>query len=266
MDIRVEDNNLLDYSDWSTNLSGSTVNFLEYVDKSYNYRVFDTDPFGNTIPIWKTTSSGLSGWTGGIVAAPSVCGVNIDNTKIYRFSVWTKRKKIGINGRFYFGIRSLNNCSQDNLVRISDGLPSKNHYLVERNFSQLNTSMPEDIWVLVVGYVLPSTYTGSTDTNYDSKIYNVDGVNTTLAGNYKWSGTTNAVYFRTYGPYNETSVSAETYFCYPRIDLVDGTEPSINTLLQNEGMWRSGTPYIKVEGMWRSGTTMIYIDDTWKNT
>jgi hypothetical protein len=53
---------------------------------------------------------------------------------------------------------------------------------------------------------------------------------------------------------NNSIGDTEMLAIYPRLDKLDGTEPSIQTLLSNEGQWR------KINDM------KINIGDDWKNT
>lgn len=254
--IKVEDNNLLDYSDWSTDLSGSTSEFTAvtgFETQLNQYRQLDTDPFGNTNYIWVASGVTTTGTTygGGYISS----GITIDNTKIYRISQWCNRfnsgdtLEFGESNAYYFGYKTYDINGTVTPTSRSDGAYGTNFYTYQRtsaNMSGVNG------WFLTTGYLMPYTWTGNT-AEYQGKIYYNNGLtHTSNAYNYKFN--TNAKYLATrcYSPYNAPSYSG-TKFCYPRIDLVDGTEPSIATLLSNEGMWRSGT-------------TMIYVDDVWKNT
>ena len=259
--------NLLDYSDWTVG-SGSTTKFNEYNTYAINYRDYDLDPYNNSAITWKSIGTN-TGWTAGITYSPSTNpGITINPNKLYRVSTWMKRKVIGSTGQLYFSVRALVNGSQDYLIRTSDGNASKNHYLINYNFSSLSTIAPVDEWRLVVGYILPNSFTGTTDSNYYGKVYDLTG-NTinTYSWNFKWSGSTNGAYYRVYTPYNENTLSASTLMVYPRIDLVDGTEPSIATLLSGEGIYRNITSKkINIGGTWKDiNSTQINIGGTWKS-
>ena len=259
--------NLLDYSTWTIS-TGSTTNFNEYNSSGINYIDYDVDPFGISALTWKSTGI-YTGWTAGITYSPNTTpGIQINPNSLYRVSTWIKRKIVGSTGQFYFSVRALNNGSQDYLIRTNDGNASKNHYLINYNYSQLATIMPENQWRLVVGYILPNNFTGTTDSNYYGKTYDLSG-NTidTYTWNFKWSGSTNGAYYRIYTPYNEATLSASTFMLYPRIDLIDGTEPSITTLLAGEGIYRNVTSKkINIGGTWKDvNSTKINIGGTWKS-
>ncbi len=249
--IKVEDQNLLDYSDWSSDLSGSTKEFTAVTGfnaQLNQYRQLDTDPFGNTNYIWIASGVTATGATygGGYLSS----GVTIDSTKIYRISQWCYRFNSGdTSNGYYFGYNTYNIDGTITGTTRSDGAYSTNYY----TYQNISANMVGvNGWFLTTGYLMPYTWTGNT-TAYQGKIYYNNGLTqTSNAYNYKFNVNAKYLASRSYSPYNAPSYSG-TKYSYPRIDLVDGTEPSINTLLNNEGMWRSGT-------------TMIYVDDVWKNT
>lgn len=250
--IKVEDKNLLDYSDWSTDLSGSTSEFTavtEYNAQLNQYRQLDTDPFGNTNYIWVASGVTVTGATygGGYISS----GVTIDNTKTYRISQWCNRFNSGdTSNEYYFGFRTYDINGVLTGTTRNDGVYNTNYYVYGKSGGYM-ASYNINGWFLTVGYILPYTSSG-VNTTYQGKIYYNNGLVNTYPYNFYFNVNAKYLATRSYSPYNTTSF-AGTKFCYPRIDLVDGTEPSINTLLTNEGMWRSGT-------------TMIYVDDGWKNT
>lgn len=228
------DTNLLDYSDWTGMTTGSTNFFTALSDaNNSNYRTPVTDPFGNTQNAWvaysllssSTTASGIDKST----------YINIDNTKKYRFSVWISKETTGLCN-IYGGLRCY--TSADNFVyfkRLSTD--ANNDYVISSNTSVLSTT---NKWYLYVAHILPYTWTGTTN-DVDSGIYSgTTLVTTTGIYDAKWINTIAKAKYRILAPY--ATVSGDTYkldFIYPRIDLVDGTEPSIATLLAGEGPWRN---------------------------
>jgi len=85
-------------------------------------------------------------------------------------------------------------------------------------------------WFLYVGNVFPYSY-GLSTKHSESGIYNTSGTkvaNTLYDFRFK-SGTTNARH-RTY-LYYCTNTANRQYFAYPRVDVCDGTEPSISDLI-----------------------------------
>jgi hypothetical protein len=254
------DTNLLDYSDWIVG-TGSTTNFTEYTRinvlyaHSINYRELGNDPFGGETVLWMTLGEN-TGYTAGILTQSNVGRPTIDVTKTYRYSIWVNRKTIGTTSPFYFGFYNYNGNSVISSIRTLDNAISTNFYFYSATQGTLLTVLPENTWRLVVGYMSPSTYTGGTNSEYFGRVYDLTG-GTVASFNYhyKFSGTTTNTALRVYSPYNEATFSGvSSHFCYPRVDLVDGTEPSIATLLNNEGPWRTVSD-IKVN-----------VGDNWKNT
>jgi hypothetical protein len=98
-------------------------------------------------------------------------------------------------------------------------------------------ALPLNEWVLIVGHVYPAgtTFTGRNPT---TGRWNTAGVKIAEVGcnigtgDVKWqSGTVNAVH-RTYHYYS-TTTAAQLQFAYPRVDIVDGNEPTIAQLVKN---------------------------------
>ena len=66
-----------------------------------NSLVSGTDPWGNTNILWQTNPSGDNNGDGGWSYAYNG---TIDNTKLYRSSVWVRRTSSTTGGRFYHGL------------------------------------------------------------------------------------------------------------------------------------------------------------------
>lgn len=241
-----KDNNLLDYSDWSTDFSGSTNDFVEYCTSvgGINTRILDTDPFNNNMYLWQG-----SGTSSGTTAGWQTTSIPIDHTKKYRFSVWMKRIG-GTIGRYYFGFFTRDSSdSAINSKRVNDGLLHANFYFfgtVNLNFTTITTNhFPENEWRLLVGYVLDSSYSEGYIDKWSPKIYDIYGnVKVNSAVNYMFLTGTTYVKHRIYAPFEGDSVYK---MAYPRIDVVDGTEPSITTLLTSEGVWLDAKTFNKNE-------------------
>jgi hypothetical protein len=212
---------LLDYTTWLNGQTNSVGVFNENGGPNENYRINGTDPWGNTAVVWEARTDAASDADGGW----NTNGIAIDNTKLYRFSVWINRTVTG-NGYAYLG------CS--NVANLSDGSPNGNPY-----FWYSNTELNQNEWTLIVGFVYPYNYSGTTNNPLSGR-YTVAGgrIGNTL-NDFKWqSGATSTVH-RTY-LYYSTDVNTRQRWVYPRIDVVDGTEPSISQLLNgfdpNDGL------------------------------
>lgn len=225
------DANILKYDAWVVGSSGSQPGFGQNGETACNSIISDIGPLGNPTKIWRTlnndvTSDADGGW--------NTSNFNIDRTKLYRFSVWIKRKVLG-DGYVYFGCQG--GGATAGVINNITGVADTNPYFIAGTWS-----FPIDTWVLVVGHVYPDT-TGNTGKHANSGVYTKDSgriANTSV--DYRWNPTTLTSYHRSYLYYSINPVTDQEW-CYPRVDLCDGTEPSIDTLLRVE----SGTEGAVIE-------------------
>jgi hypothetical protein len=216
--------NLLTVS-WTTG-SGSTGMFNQNGSTDENVRVNGTDPWGNSAVVWETRPNGSSADDGGW----NTSWFNIDRTKLYRFSVWVKRTSSTTGGTFYLGM-------YDNVVvnKILDDGTEGNPYWSCSNISWLT----QNTWYLVVGHVFP-TNTRTRINHPDTGHYtvsggvagrgNIDFCN--ISGDLRWNASATQALHRTYHYYCPDNTS-RLQFYDPRVDLCDGSEPSIDDLLNN---------------------------------
>lgn len=233
--------NLLNTSDWYSSLTGSTA-YFQSSGGALNTRVLDTDMFGNNVYMWQSSGQSSSTTAGFSSVVP------VFDDKTYRFSFWIKRiggSQGDISNAFYFLASAWDsNFNKMVLRRVDDGLESTGHYFMSRFLLNAQSwtndfivVFPENTWRLCVGYILPYTYENAASANYYSYVYDLSGNTITDAStgkpyrniyNYQFlSGATYAS-IDNYAPYEGDA----TYkIVYPRIDVVDGTEPSISTLI-----------------------------------
>ena len=212
---------LVDYSGWTTG-TGSNGDYNANGAVDENHRILDTDPWGNETVVWEARPEAASNADGGW----NHDRFDIDHTKLYRVSVWVNRKVMGTNGRFYMGARGYG--STNGLERITNGAVTTNPYFY------VSTTPPSDFgvdeWVLVVGHIFPSDHNGSSN-HSDSGRYTIDsGKYGNISYDYKWLPESTESLHRSY-LYYCTDVSVRQQWVYPRFDVVDGTEPSIDNLL-----------------------------------
>lgn len=196
--------NLLNYSVWSTG-SGDIPPSSVYGTSRYDsigtttaedIRIIDVDPFGYTSSVvWSSTStdeaytSGDGGWNTG--------NFPVDPSKLYRFSVWTKRSVFGagttFSGEFYHGLIGLDTTTGQSLPTINPGITQSNAYfyrvLNSDTASQANINPPYlgglDVWTLVVGHVWPfNTATGSRYAAGEIVTSKTATVNSAVAGGF----------------------------------------------------------------------------------
>ena len=227
--------NLLSPYPWTVG-TGSETFYAQNGSTSENERVVDTNPFGDTDIVWQTpsndaTSDADGGW--------NTSNFDIDPSKTYRFSVWVRKKTIVGDGRFYLGIYGLNSSGTNIGVIIrSNGATNTNHYFATPRFdnSDMNPTTSVNEWILVVGHVFPEG-SGTGSDHPDSGIYETDGskkISYSGAKDCVWNtGTTQAIH-RSYQYYSTTTNEIQQWWA-PRVDVCDGTEPTIKQLLAGVG-------------------------------
>ena len=236
---------------WSTGI-GNTAGYTANGDQAESQRLYDTDPFGDESIVWQTNPTVVSGPDGGWNTSYHT----LDNTKLYRFSVWLRRLGVTCNGDYYFGLTG----SPTHILKVSDGTTQTNPYW---NYGNM-CGLPVDTWYLFVAHVFPKDYKTGTytktrhpDTGYYSvaggKLGSSFGTNN-MGGDAKFAETTTQLRHRTYHFYC-TNTSAHLQFFDPRIELCDGSEPTAlslttrstandgNNLLSSTSITKEGASY-----------------------
>lgn len=240
---------LADYSQWIVGTIGSQGSFSANGSDSENKIIESADPFGRYKPVWKcipdSTSNADGGWN---------MSFTDDNSNRLRMTTFVKRTDAQ-DGRTYHG------CDGGNTLNL-DGSSNGNPYFWSGDLPNLGE------WYLLVGIVHPNSYSGG-DTGV-AGVYDMNGDKVIDGTEYKW-GTGTSQQMRNY-LYYTTDTSVRQYFAYPRVDVIDGNEPSINKLV--EGLnWNvvfdstdSGEYTETSEGKWHGFETqqIRYIRD-WVN-
>lgn len=225
-----EDKSLINVSDWTVG-SGSTTNYSRNGQIYENERKIDTDPFGNQAIVWECIADNLNDGDGGWNTTPYT---PIDKTKMYRFSVWVNRVAQGINGRFYLGCEGFDVSNVDvGVYQRSNGTLTTNPYFWVSN-NPPNSQLPTGEWRLVVAHIWPEN-SGTGSNHVDSGIYNITNGTTkvlSISSDMVWMSANTQTRHRCYLYYN-TGADAIQQMAHPRIDLCDGTEPTIEELLGN---------------------------------
>lgn len=201
--------NLLNLNEWVAGTGGIT-GFSANGLATENEREWGIGPQGRQVIVWKATPSGDQSGDGGWNSTD----IAINNQKTYRFSVWIKRTN-SKSGTAYFGCGTVTTLA---------GVINSNAYFWNGNLPEL------DKWYLLVGYVHgsddPSTV--SSGAIYDG----VTGKKIASAIDYKFSPTTTTTRHRSYLFY-DPNVNDRQYFYGPRLEEVNGNEPTISSLLDN---------------------------------
>lgn len=264
--------NLMNYSIWSAGSGSIVGNNALYGITEYtlngsaaeNIRVVDQDPFGYTSSIvWRSSTvdealvspnQADGGWNSGFIS--------IDSSKTYRFSVWAKKNTgIANSGTIYLGHTpglpiGATWSVLKNTGSIAEGTNPYFHYVEPVSPPSLGGA---DVWTLIVGHIWPSSTAPGTiepgsnisnpslAANYahpdsgvwtasSGKVGNLRFSESTVADNssdWIWNPFATRVRHRTYLFYGATMTPPATAsFIYPRIDVVDGFEPTIQELLR----------------------------------
>ena len=220
----------VDYTEWVVGSTNPLGGWYTYGLTAENERVEASDPWGRKTIIWTGVPSGSGSLDGGFFSP----WVAIDNTKLYRFSCWQNRTVLGTDGNQYFGLYGGIGSTNDGVELLSTGANNTNPYFWASVPSTSYT--PEGEWILIVGHVFPYTTEVGTSDHVDSGRYHLEsGLYYNTGGSYnydfRWRSVTTHTRLRSI-LYDDLVGTARISFCYPRIDLVDGTEPSVSDLLR----------------------------------
>ena len=202
--------NLLNLSYWNIG-TGTTGPFIQNGENSENIREWGEGPNGKRVVLWKAIPDGASNADGGYNSEP----ISITHTNMYRFSIWIKKTN-SHSGATYLG------CSN---VTDLNGAPNDNPYFWYGALPELNK------WYLLVGYIHGS---GDPSTvNYGGIYDGVTGAKVVGTTDFRFTNTSSTTTSRSY-LYYDPNVNDRQYFYAPRVDLVNGNEPSISSLLSIE--------------------------------
>lgn len=218
---------LINMSTWTTGTGGVAGYNPNQTAATENQRFSGTNPWGETSIIWGSFPSGDGEADGGWV---TYADYSIDKSKMYRFSVWARRTSSTTGGTAYLGCTSWDAAQY--VKRTTDSVNEPNPYWYYNNIANFT----QNVWYLIVGHLYPfdTTFTGR---HSDSGLYNVGSVEkvadiggNTGGGDFKFAPTSTYLFQRVFHYYCGDNTSRLQWYD-PRIDLVDGTEPSIYELV-----------------------------------
>jgi hypothetical protein len=218
---------LIDYATWQVG-DTDAVGFSRNGLSSENEIVTGSNPWGRTDILWQGTGSGDSsadgGWNGTQFA--------VDSTKTYRFTCWIKLDSNGgliAYGRAYLGLRGYDSEGTNiGVIEQDDGAVNTNPYFIPGLYNNAGITGANE-WRLHVGYCYPE---GSPTGAYDSVtgVYDLKGVFHGGGRSFQWQTGVVSALHRAY-QYYVTTAGGQQWFYRPRVDLVDGTEPTLHELL-----------------------------------
>jgi len=210
--------NLLDTRTWVYGSSSAPAGFPQNATSSggANYIEHDTLPDGSRGLLWRarsgsaTTENPEGGWDSDVFA--------IDHTKLYRFTVWIRCFGGNSSGNIYLG-------PGGSTVNDIGGGANGNPYF----FAQGRSSLIGGEWYLLAGYVLPSGYSGGQQ-NISGLYRATTGQRVNAGTDFRWITGQTTSHHRTYQFYTNQANNYQDFFD-PRVELCDGTEPSLGELL-----------------------------------
>ena len=236
-------------ADWEEGSGTQTPDWDQiYGQNEENIREYRKDPFDNKTICWvgKDLENGAI-HDGGFRHKSIPC----DNTKKYRYSVWMRKEKQAA-GLFFGPTQNYSSDPTLALINSVNGLFTTNPYA----FANITPQVRD--WALYVFHIHPvGTATGAGVIDDDSGIYKKDGSYAGAATtDFVFSSTTTDMHMRCYESNNPSQRGEETLIWGPRIDIVDGTEPTIAELLNQ------GYPSTEVYGVLEHGDNLIVKDST----
>jgi hypothetical protein len=267
--------NLLNHSIWATgsgNISADTSltgssGYSMNGTASENIRSYETDPYGYSTVVWTSPENDLaSGADGGF----NTSYFDIDPNKMYRFSIWINRSASDpvTRGNVYLGMygspKSSFTCNM--LLRLNGSTDSNPYFYYSRSSTYPPQSNAGE-WTLLVGHIWPAG-SGTGSNHPDTGAWTIAGGQTysNAASSWwdaerfrdmSWAGDMSRARHRTY-LYYSTDVTENVKFAYPRVDIIDGREPSIAELLTGPDVIEDLSKekkklYARHTSNWRSG-------------
>jgi hypothetical protein len=212
--------------------------------------------------VWRTQPDSASGADGGWNSDY----YTIDTNYTYRYSIWVRRPTTATGGRMYHGmspnpIRNDNGASQGNPYF---SYPAQSAFEVGQWYCHIahvhyegytGGRHPLTGWYKLKANITPGTSAprvGDIESRYLEYLPSIDNYYGNCGdADQRWASGTTTARNRVYHFYT-TNTSSALEFAYPRIDKIDGTEPSLNQLVTNAkfglknliGVQRSGHGYI----------------------
>jgi hypothetical protein len=233
----VRDSNLLNVAAWVVGTS-SFAWFANFVLAGNSGAPLD--PYGVSSPLWECRPDASGEASGGFINFGDLQG--LDHSKAYRFCMWFRWNSAAHAdaGSIYLGPGT----AETNDLTSAGGGANANPYFIGNVPAAMG--LTPNKWYLIVGVVHGSGYAGGNSGL--SGVYDpATGQRVVLGPDYRNIANVVRQVFRAY-PYYYTDTSARIWMARPRVDLMDGREPSLSALLSPNGQlaYRNtvGTPQI----------------------
>ena len=188
--------------------------------------------------------------------------VEVDETKRHRICTWARRPSLGApitNGTIYAGLRMKSSEGLGMQISGNQDSPSGNFY------SWLGDLPAHDVWYLIVQYIEPAGSPGYSNSEIKGGIYE-HGSSDRLTASVQDAIFPSGAKFMAIRAYNHytSDLNSSLWFYHPRIDVADGTEVPLETLLQAPSLMVSvETSVEKKEGdiYYHEGTKTVRMYD-----
>ena len=171
--------------------------------------------------------------------------IEINNTKTYRFSCWIKRTG-DLENISYFGFVPRQSMSDDTTLNAFYF-----DYFTHSGESNVIEASYNNKWMLVVGYIYPVGTPPNTNTTIATSVYSgwwntagdkITPLMSSTGGNFVWTSDIGAV--RLYSVFESRLSDFESTMLWfnPRIEVVDGTEPTVDELIRDYQIRNNGIP------------------------
>lgn len=210
-------------SNWVVGSSGSQSGFSQNGETSCNSIILADDPWGRIVPVWRSYQNDVASNADGGWATSTY---NIPNTNnAYRFTTWIRRIGTQAHGSIYLGVYGRNSAGSNvGVYELGTTTTNTNPY-----FYSSSTWWNYGEWYLISGILHPNSYSSSTK-HADNGIWALDGSKKTSIRDFRMRTDNVKFTHRTY-LYYSTNPRTNQQWVYPRVDELDGTEPSIDDLL-----------------------------------
>lgn len=214
--------NLIDTTELWTNVGTIPPGWQPNGAYSINNISVHLDPWGHERILWHNPGTTPTSTTSdGGFTTPSV---EIVNGAIYRFGCWIHSSQI-TDQSIYMGLYGVGG----NILEVGNGNVDGNPYFIVVTLGRI----PTNEWLYMVGYAYPE---GSRLPDHlpEVSIYRMDGsrVNGGYATreNFLYDPNVTHFKFRTYMYYGSSN-DRDCTWAYPRVDRIDGSEPSLDEIL-----------------------------------
>lgn len=201
---------MLDLQAWVPG-QGSTGIFTKNGLDSGNFREWGEGPNGKGVILWKAQPDGTTDANGGWTTSQ----IPINHVSMYRLAVWIKKTN-SLSGTTFLGCANVTSLA---------GVVNSNPYFVYGQLPKI------DRWYLLVGYIHGSS--DPSTMSYGGIYDGVTGQKVISLVDFKFIAGTPTTNHRAFLFYDR-NVEDRQYFYAPRLDVVNGNEPSIADLLETQ--------------------------------